>query len=364
MKKSRIFVGLLATILVITFIFTGCAQPAPAPAPAPSPTPAPAPAPAEPIKLSLSYYMSTKSWLHTGVFVPWKEDVEKATNGRVIIEIFPGAALGKAPDHYDMVINGICDIGWSLEGYTPGRFPLSSVIELPFLTPSVTAGGKIFWQLYQEFPEIQAEYKEVKLLAPSCTSSMDLGLREGAAARVPDDIKGKTLRVHSDVLEKFVTGAGASGAGIPMAEVYTSLETGVVDGLITDAGIFLGFKISEVAPYATVLDIARGAMFTAMNLDTWNSLPPDIQKILGEDLGGLNLTDRHQAAKEKHVLAGHKYMKENGKEFYELTAGEREQWVAIGKTIHEDWIKDMEAEGLPGQKVYDRAVALAKELSK
>jgi len=367
MRKNKILLGLLVTIIVLTMVFSGCAktEPAPEPTPTPTPTPAPEPAPSpeEPIKLTLSYYMGTKAWLHTGVFEPWKQQVEEATDGRVIIELFPGGALGKAQDHYDMVANGIADIGWSLESYTPGRFPLSSISELPYMFNSVTDAGRAKMMLFDEFPEYQAEYKDTHMLALSATSWMELGMRD-KLVKVPSDLNGTTLRVSGDVQGSYVGLAGGSEVGIPMAEVYSSVETGVVDGLITDAGIFLGFKLCEVAPYTTIINGFAGGMFTVMNQDTWDSLPPDIQDIFNNEVGGIHLTDLHSSAKEAHIAAGLKYMEANSKEYYIPTEAELNEWKALSTPVYEEWIKTMEDQGLPGQAVFDRAVEISKELSK
>lgn len=72
-----------------------------------------------------------------GVIDPWIKEVEKRTKGKVKITNFPGSALGKPPEHYDLAVKGLADVASCAPAYMPGRFPLSSVIELPFLAPDV-----------------------------------------------------------------------------------------------------------------------------------------------------------------------------------------------------------------------------------
>src|SRR5262245_66268496 len=85
----------------------------------------------KPIELKFSSWVSAVHGHHTGVMVPWAKMVEEKSGGRLKITLYPGSTLGKAADHYDMVKDGIADIGFTTPGYTPGRFPLISVTELP-----------------------------------------------------------------------------------------------------------------------------------------------------------------------------------------------------------------------------------------
>ena len=94
---------------------------------------APVDAQDKPIELKFSSWVATAHGHHTGVMVPWAKMVEDKSGGRLKITIYPGSTLGKAVDHFDMVKNGIADVGFTTPGYTPGRFPLISVTELPGL---------------------------------------------------------------------------------------------------------------------------------------------------------------------------------------------------------------------------------------
>ena len=84
---------------------------------------------AAPIELRLAHGWSPKHHCHV-ILDKWTKDVEKATNGRVKITIFPGGALSNAVQLYDSTRTGVADLAWFLQGYTPGKFPLTSVVEL------------------------------------------------------------------------------------------------------------------------------------------------------------------------------------------------------------------------------------------
>ncbi len=105
----------------------------------------------------------TKHHVHP-VIETWTKEVEEATEGRIKITIYPGGALAKGPELYDTVAAGAVGMAWSVHGYTAGKFPLTSVMELPFMATSALQGCNILWSLYEKFPEIEAEHEGTKVL--------------------------------------------------------------------------------------------------------------------------------------------------------------------------------------------------------
>ena len=78
---------------------------------------------AKTINLKFATGFSPKHTMQTKVFEPWAKKITEMTNGKVTVTFFPGGALGKMPDHYDLADKGITDISYTLQDYTPGRFP-------------------------------------------------------------------------------------------------------------------------------------------------------------------------------------------------------------------------------------------------
>jgi TRAP-type C4-dicarboxylate transport system substrate-binding protein len=85
----------------------------------------------KPIELRFSSWVGVGHGHHTGVMAPWARMIEEQSGGRLKVTIYPGGTLGKPADHFDLVKNGIADMGFAAPGYTPGRFPLITVTELP-----------------------------------------------------------------------------------------------------------------------------------------------------------------------------------------------------------------------------------------
>ncbi len=91
----------------------------------------------------------------------WGASVEKASNGTIKSNVYPAQQLGKAPDHYDMTRDGIVDLSYINPGFQPGRFPIVSAGELPFLVGEAHGGIRAVDAWYRKYGP--AEMKDVKL---------------------------------------------------------------------------------------------------------------------------------------------------------------------------------------------------------
>src|SRR5687768_16547259 len=100
------------------------------------------PAPDKPIEPKFSSWVSTVHGHHTGVMVPWAKMIEEKSGGRLKVTVYPRGTLGKPADRFDLVKNVIADMGFGAPGYTPGRFPLISVTELPLLFKTSMGGSQ------------------------------------------------------------------------------------------------------------------------------------------------------------------------------------------------------------------------------
>jgi len=99
----------------------------------------------KPIELKFSHFLPIMHTTHAQIYAPFAKEIEERTKGRVKITIYPSEALGKAKDHYDMASQGLCDIAVFLPVYTPGRFPLTTVMDLPLQIPSARVASLVMW---------------------------------------------------------------------------------------------------------------------------------------------------------------------------------------------------------------------------
>jgi TRAP-type C4-dicarboxylate transport system substrate-binding protein len=284
--------------------------------------------------------------------------VEKATEGRVKITIYPGGALGRPPEQYDAAATGIVDIAYGLHCYTPGKFPLTSVLELPFLVNSGKAGSRVLWDLYEKFPQIRAEHPGVKVL---WLWTHDAGqLVTNKPIRTMSDLKGMKLRCPSASQKAVIQAWGASPVMMPVSQLYESLQKGVVDGtVICSSGIY-DFNLQKVTQYLTLGDFYVSTFFMVMNENAWRKLSPKDQKIIN-GLIGKSMSDKAGAIYDRGGELGLEVCKKAGMQIYTLPEAERAKWKDAVMPLHEKWVSDMESKGLPGKEVYQEALRLAKK---
>src|SRR6267143_888464 len=96
--------------------------------------------------------------------VQWGEKLEKASGGRLAFKHFPGAQMAPAPAHYDLARSGQADVSWFLHGGTPGRFPLTELISLPYMVGSAEIGTKTLNDAELRAKYLDAEHRGVHVL--------------------------------------------------------------------------------------------------------------------------------------------------------------------------------------------------------
>ncbi|MGI9598366.1 MAG: TRAP transporter substrate-binding protein, partial [Acidimicrobiales bacterium] len=290
--------------------------------------------------------------VYQNALIPWAEEVSAATDGTVTMEFFPGGALGPPPGTYEQVVSRVQDAGWSLPGYTAGRFPITTVVELPFTFESAAQATDVMWTLYEEFPEFQEEYSDTKVLA---LFTHDLGQLWSSTGEVSsmDDVGGLSLRSPGALQNKLIEELGGTPVNMPVGELFDSLDRGVVDGTVIAASGVRDFGLAPLVTSGILCDCYVAAFFVNMNLDTWNSLSPAQQAAVDSvSLRSLSIAgaEAFDAANE----ASFELVESEGIQLTELTGEELDRWIEAGNTVAENWISDGEAEGLPAQAMYDR----------
>ena len=318
-----------------------------------------APANAKTIDLKFATFFSPKHTLQVGVWEPWAEKIQKLTEGRVKVTMFPGGALGKPGDHYALVEKGVADIVYILQDYVPGRFPMTTAFELPFMVPNSKQGAKAMWKTFENSPDFQKEYARVKVLAFFCHPPGHFHTTQKPIRSI-DDLKGLKIRTVSPAVTDALKIYGAVPVEMPITETYTALERGVVDGTVIDWGGLEVFKLNDLVKYTTETDFYVVTMAVLMNKRKWDSLPSDIRKIISDNSGmalSLWCGDVYDATNEP----AKQRMVKSGMEVIHLPEADLHKLHALAMPQREQWVKDMQARGLDGQALLDTALHYLEE---
>jgi len=275
----------------------------------------------------------------------WSKEVEKRTNGRIKITYYPGGTLTPPTQTYDSVMKGIADIGFSMAGYTKGRFPLTEVIDLPLGPKSGYQGGMLANAFYKKFKP--KEFEDTKMMYLQTTSPLILFMRNQPVGKL-EDMKGLKIRGTGNAV-RLIQLLGGAPVGMPITECYDALSRGVVDGISVAYEPLKPFKLAEVVSYSTEFDSCYvTAGYVVMNKQKWESISPADQKAIE----ALNEEYAEKQARLWDVLDkdGKDLFLQKGGKIVKLTKEEDARWTKALAPMFDEYVKAMNSKGLPGEE--------------
>jgi len=304
-----------------------------------------APATAQTVELRLSHW-GGPTHSNQKVFTAWADLVAKKSGGKLKVSVFHSGVLGKPADHWDMAQNGVVDIGWGTHNYTAGRFPLTSAMDLPYLANTSKGGSRALHEYYLK--HLQKEHEKVKVLWLQCPAPFHLHMTKKAVI-TPQDMAGLRIRTGGGRLSEIAKALGAVPVALSVPETYQAMERGVVDGTILPYEAGKAFKLVEITKHVTDVGIYTASQFTVMNLAKYNSLAPELRQVIDE-LSGAWGAEFAGAVWDKAEEEGVAAIKAAGVQLHKLSPEQRAAWRDRTKAVQEDWVRSMEAKGLPGQQ--------------
>jgi TRAP-type C4-dicarboxylate transport system substrate-binding protein len=308
-------------------------------------------APAKPTELSLGLIVPPKHLRYLHVIEPWMKMIEERTKGAVKINPYFNMTLAPAAELFDATVKGLADISESYTFGNPGQFSMTEALMLPETGfKSSISCSRAVWHLYKTFPEVKGEYKGVKLLWLHTTPAAKLMLKK-KAVRTLEDLKGLKIAVSGPGV-KVAKALGFSPVTMPTADIYVAQDKGVIDGHIRPTELLVSRRHAEVTKYAVDVDMGHDIFFIAMNQNTWNKLPPDVQKVI-DGLSGDWAVDFTGKEWDKFDKSAEDEVKAKGIEYITLSAQESARWKKLLTPIHEEYAAELEAKKMPGKKIFE-----------
>ncbi|MGD9946733.1 MAG: TRAP transporter substrate-binding protein [Burkholderiaceae bacterium] len=224
------------------------------------------------------------------VWKPWMAQVEQATQGRVRIEMIP--PLGTPQAHYDLVRNGVADVGNISIAYTASRFPLIGALELPFLSDSTLVMSVAAWRTYEKHFKQAGEFRGVKLASLMIAGPYHVFTTEKKIETI-NDLRGLKLRESGGISKEVVERIGATPFFAPSPQVYDVLSRRVADGVLYATEAIVGFNVTKAIKYTLEVPggIHQSAQAMLINEAKWNALSAQdqaaIEKTMGENFARL-----------------------------------------------------------------------------
>ena len=313
-------------------------------------------------ELKLATFEPPKAFIASKILAAWAKKVNQCSAGDLNVKMYAGGVLGSPPKQYDIVTSGVADISWTVLGYIGGQFPLSSVIELPFLTKTSKAGTTALNTLFNE-GYLDKEMAGIKVIGLHSNPGYHVHMKDTKVVN-PSDFKGKKMRVPSKIAGTILKTLGATGVKVPAPGTSEALNKGVVDGTPFPYTAIGSFRLFDVTKYHTELHVTNATFGLIMNEKKYNDLPNAAQacidKYSGHAFGdwASNLID-NQNAKMKNEIS-----KRDGHEIIIASDSVIAEYKKILAPVESDWLAEMKGKGLDGDAVLARAKTIIKAIDK
>jgi len=313
---------------------------------------------ADEVVLKVHHFLPANSYSQQMFIQPWCDKIAADSGKRMRCQIYPSMQLGGTPPQLvDQVRDGVVDIIWTLPGYTPGRFSRIEAFELPFMMQSPEATSRALWDFVQQYAA-----DDFKAVHPIAFHVHGAGVFHTVRKPIHTlaDLPGLKLRAPTRQTNKLLAALGATPVAMPVPAVGEALAKGVIDGALVPYEVVPSVKIQELVKFHSETDPSEPAIYTstflfAMNQQRYDSLPPDLKKVIDTN-SGAELSAHVGAVFLAADAEGKKATK--GNTTYIIPKSELAAWKKAAQPVTDAWVAEMNGKGLNGQQLLDAARTL------
>lgn len=318
------------------------------------------------VVLKVHHFLPATANAQVRMIQPWCDKIARESNERMVCQIYPAMQLGGTPAQlFEQAKDGVADIIWTLQTYSAGRFTKSAVFELPWMVSHAESGSKALWDFVHKYA--MDEYKGVRPIF--------MHVHEGTLLHFVDkqpktleDMKGLKIRAANRVNSQMLTAIGAAPVQMPLPAVPDALSKGVIDGSAVPWEGVPAIKLDEIARYH--LDVPEGAprmgnsiFVFGMNQTRYDSLPPDLKKIIDDNSGLETSGWAGRTAFDEMSATFMQKAKANGNTFYYMPEAEYRRWVEATSGVAKDWVRSVDEKGGKGAELLSVARNMVKQYS-
>ena len=287
------------------------------------------------VALRIGHFLPPQSLTHSKLFVPLAEGLTKDSGGMLKATVYPGGSLGRSPaQQLQLVMDGVIDVSFIVQSYTPGEFPDNSLIELPLLMEDTREACLVHERLYQR--GLLRGYDKVKVIGLGTTSAYTLHLN--FSYKTLDDLKGRKLRAATGVQSQIIDALGGTPVGgIAVTQTAESLSRGLIDGTLLGWESMITFRVIPVTTHHVQFPLGFTPLMVAMNRAKYDGLPAKLKKVVDKYSGDWvaeHLAKNYDAMGARALGAAQKSGKNT---IVDLTPAERKRWEAALRPIVESW---------------------------
>ena len=310
---------------------------------------------ADAIKLKFANYFPP-THMNAVMLGKYCEELNKKLAGKVEITQYAGGTLLSAPKMAAGVATGIADFGFSHCSYSRGRFPVMEVMELPLGFPSPWIATHVANDFYDKFKPKEWDAFHPLMFAASPPLVMQTLKKP---VKTLDELKGMKIRGTGRVGD-IVKSLGAVPMPVEMVDLYESLRRGVIDGNLGNLEQLKGWKTGELLKYNTASWKVGSvfAFYVVMNKNKWNSLGPDVQKIITDHTK--DFLERWAVEWNAIDIEGREFFLKQGGQILNISDAEQAKWAKAAEPVVGDFKKDLISKGYKAAEV-DGWISYIKE---
>lgn len=297
----------------------------------------------ERVTLRISSFTPPPHWTNSQLFQPWAQELEKKSGGKVKATLLAGnSAFGKIENQTDQVKAGATDLAWVMNGVPRGRFQRSLIMDLPFMAQDAYSATRTLWAMLPT--HLKEDYAGFKVLAITCHNPGDFFFRDKKVERI-EDIRGLRIRAPSSQVQALLTHLGAVPVTMGPGQIYESLEKGTMDGLLSVYDGVRGFRLESLVKYALSAGVYVTCFNITMNESKYNSLPPDVKKLIDETTGERWIEAMPQLW-DKNDEAGRQLALSKGLQVVAVSAEQRNKWREQARPVIDQQLAELEKQGI------------------
>lgn len=301
---------------------------------------------------------------YKNVLEPFARKVGADSGDRIEVALKPLGGYGKPAELFAMVERGDIEIAATVQGYSPGRFPQSSVMELPLMYDTATGGTQAMWKMYQE-GLFDKDYASVKVLGLYVLPPYGIFSAAKPFEKLRD-LRGMRVRTPSPTVGLALARLGMIPVGVPVNLIGNVLDAGTVDAitfgwdsLTTTVGAG-GKKLSEQVKILVDAKFAAPALMVVMNKAKWDAMPADMQAVIERHAVDLTLSNA-RLRDEAEQVTRERLSTDPNYTYVGLDPQVRLEMAAAIQPAVTDWKDAMARQGLDGERLYARARELVQQ---
>jgi TRAP-type transport system periplasmic protein len=302
------------------------------------------PAQAQTITLTASTWAAASHPV-TQTMVAWGQEVERVTAGRVKVRLLPKPVATPAGT-YDAVRSGVADVSFSVHGYTPGRFVLTKLAELPLMGASAETTSVAYQRVHDRHLARAGEHEGVKVLA-LFTHGPGMVFSSQRPVLEPADLRGLKFRVGGGMSHDIGMALGAHVTLKPATEAQELIRAGVMDGAFFPAEAITTFGLQTLVKHVT--EVPGGLYNTSfvmlMNLERWQALP-NADRAAIDSVSGEKLARALGRAVDARDREGRASMQAHGIQLHRASPALTLQIRQSATAFEQQWIAQAQARGI------------------